>query len=116
MPILQLGAVLDVLCDPVDFVYRYWGSGKTDLQGFDHTGKSVRAIEPEIFGQKLFNEFSQVVEDKKPALFKTKMEALSEHYDYYYLRLPLSSDNQTIDKIFCIGELDRKTEIVCQLL
>ncbi len=115
LSVLQLGAVLDVIADPPDYIYRYWGSAKTRLQGFDLTGKSVLTLEPLIFGEKLFNEFSTVVERKKPLLFLTKLTSLSKQHDYYYLRLPLSSDNETINKIFCIGELDQKTEIVCQL-
>ena len=37
-------AVVDVVHDPLDFIFRFWGTARTTLQNQDFTGRSVREI------------------------------------------------------------------------
>lgn len=108
--ILTHCAVLDVYNDPLDFVYRYWGTAKTPQMGYDLTGKSVMGVKPRSSADKLFGEFVSVLERKTPTLFRTNVRTASGTESYTYFRLPFSSDNQSVDHIFSVGDHARGIE------
>ena len=112
LSVLQVSAVLDVLHDPLDFVYRFWGTSKTLQMGYDLTGKSVRNVKPQESAEKLFAEFEAFLTRKSPTVFVTRMMEQEDKSEYIYFRLPLSSDDRTIDHIFSVGGHARMTEFI----
>ena len=98
--------VVDVMAEPLDFVYRFWGTGNTVYIGYDCTGKSVR--DNEMFSQKVFDECRQVCDQRRPMVFHTKaLKPNGTYREYYRLRLPLSDDGKTVTKVVSIGYVAR---------
>ena len=94
--------VADVVREPLDFVYRFWGTGNTTYIGYDCTGKSVR--QNEVFCDKVFRECSQVYGERRPMVYHTKaLKPNGTYREYYRLRLPLSDDGETVTKIVSVG-------------
>ena len=97
--------VVDVHSNPMDFIYRFWGSGCSELKGIDYTGRSVRDFRPQVMARKAFDEYSAVVDQKSALVFKTKGVSFNDDNttDYQFLRLPFSYDGASIDNILSIG-------------
>lgn len=95
--------VLDVKRDPLDFVYRFWGTANTAVIGYDCTGKSVR--ENKRFGEKVFGECRQILEERRPLLYFSKVIREDGMVrEYQRLRLPLSADGETVTQVVSILE------------
>jgi len=98
--ILPLTLIADVVTEPMDFIYRYWGSGFTDMHGFDLTGKSCREIKPEEFGKIVFQAQLDVYTRKAPYLYAGETVSNGQIViNEYVLRTPMSSDGETVNKI-----------------
>ena len=96
--LIPLLIVLDVKRDPMDFVYRFWGTANTVNLGYDCTGKSVH--ENGLFGGKVFNECRQVVEERRPIIFHSKVTRDDGLYrEYSRIRLPLSDGGDEVAHI-----------------
>jgi len=97
-------SVLDIIRDPVDFVFRFWGSARRDLLGQELTGKSLSTVENADIVRSGVEQHMMVLEQRKPLFFH--LTAVPEHGEeiaYGTLRLPLSADGDTVDKIFNIS-------------
>jgi len=94
--------VVDVNTAPLDFVYRFWGSGHTSYHGRDYTGQPVTAIELEWAADLLFDQYRQVYETHQAMAFTTQYEGI-EH-PATSVRLPLSDDGQSVTHIFGYAE------------
>ena len=96
--LIPLLIVLDVKRNPMDFVYRFWGTANTVNLGYDCTGKSVH--ENGLFGDKVFNECRQVVEERRPIIFHSKVTRDDGLYrEYSRIRLPLSDGGDKVAHI-----------------
>jgi len=100
--ILPMATLVDVREDPLDFVYRFWGSGRTEQQGADYTGRSIRAVEPGFVAEKIWREYVAVHTAKAPRHFISE-RSLDDgtRYEYHFIRLPLSRDGTHVTQIFC---------------
>jgi hypothetical protein len=100
--ILPMATLVDVRDEPLDFVYRFWGSGRTEQQGADYTGRSIRAVEPGFVAEKIWREYTAVHAAKAPRHFISE-RVLDDgtHYEYHFIRLPLSRDGSRVAQIFC---------------
>lgn len=90
-------AVVDVISDPLDFKYRFFGTKRWEMQGDEFTGRSVREIQPASFAEKAFGELRTVVERKQPIHVATM--CLPPHEDpvhFDVLRLPLGDDGEGV--------------------
>ena len=96
-------AVMNVQRNPVDFIYRFFGTGRGRLQGKEYTGFSVLMTSPQIFGQKGFDELIQVLNENKPLHFETHFKLESEG-KYDCLRMPLVDHEETITQILSYTE------------
>lgn len=80
--------------------YRFWGTGRTQLYGRDNTGRDVRESLPDQAGQTVAEQYAIAVKARGPVLFRNvyplKPAARSVCLT---LRLPLSSDGETVDKM-----------------
>lgn len=105
-------AVVEVVRDPLDFVYRFWGMERTRLQGKDYTGRSVRDFRPISIANKAFAEYARVVDEKAPIYLPTfgMTDQKAEPFSYHLLRLPFSNDGLTVDHILGVGIYDGRAE------
>jgi hypothetical protein len=96
-------AVLDVIPDPLDFTFRFWGTARRQILDQEITGKSLSTIIYGELGKLAFDQNVMVTEQRRPLFFE--VVAISDSRDeitYHYLKLPLSSDGETIDRIFIL--------------
>ena len=90
--------VMDVIREPLDFHYRFWGTGNTTYIGYDMTGKSVR--QNKLFSEKVFNEARRIVEEKKPLVHHSKVIRGDGLFrEYTRLRVPLTADGENVTHI-----------------
>lgn len=96
---------VDVTHDPLDFVYRFWGTDITNMHKYDLTGKSISNLTPTSYAQCLMEQYRHVQETAEPCGYLTEIP-LEAGYDTYYaaIRLPLSSDGKTIDGVISAEE------------
>ncbi len=95
--------VVDVLAGGTDFVYRFWGTARVGLQNQDMTGKHAYDLYPPEFAETVIDEYQTILHARKPVWFeKTAIVDKGREFQYHFLRMPLSGDGTTIDKIFAI--------------
>ena len=80
-------AVVDVKYAPMDFIYRFWGTARTRIQGKDYTGKSVKDFRPLSISKKALSEYQQVVDQKLPLHLTTSglTNFKNEPFTYHFL-------------------------------
>jgi len=96
--------VVDVARDPLDFVYRFWGTERARLQGRDYTGKSLRDVEPDSLAEKIWGEYTLIAETAEPVFFVTTEVANpdGESFEYHFLRLPFGEGGR-VTQILAVG-------------
>ncbi len=97
--------VVDVLLDPVDFVYRFFGTWHVQCHNRDMTGHKVTDFKDPTFTQIVLEEYTNTYERREPVLFQLENTLNHIHYLSELLRLPLSSDGETIDSIMVLESL-----------
>jgi hypothetical protein len=104
--LIKWSGVVDVRADPVDFVYRFWGTARTYFETRDMTSHSVRDLRPEVKAEKAFRDYNLVRERKQPIVYhhENVKNFISEGFSYSVLRLPFSSDGREVDAIFAVAE------------
>ncbi len=105
--------VVDVTQDSLDFIYRFWGTARTALQGKDYTGLSIRDVTPNELSRKIFDEYSMIAEKGLPVHFVTTdfSDADGKKFEYHFLRIPFGGDGQHVTQILAVGmheEMDIK--------
>ena len=105
--------VVDVKQDPLDFVYRFWGTDITDMHKYDLTGKSIQNLTPPSYADCLMEQYRCVQENAEPCGYLTEIPLDAGFYTYYaVIRLPLSSDGKTIDGVLSAEEYgEQKDEL-----
>ena len=105
-------AVADVRENPLDFVYRFWGTARTELQGHDYTGWSIGDVSPASVAAKIVEEYRSIYQSRKPVYFETSYvsEGKSGVFVYHFLRLPLASAEMPVGHILSAG-LYEETDI-----
>jgi len=94
--------VVDVIPDPLDFVYRFWGTKITNLHRQDLTGKSVRLLNPPEAGETLYQQYARALALRSPAIFVNQLTSSGGGVtEEVILRLPLSSDGDQINHFIC---------------
>jgi len=92
--------VVDVLDDGADFFYRYWGTGMVSMCKSEKSGKRLSET-PGPRTAELFAEYRTVFNSREPLAIIHDARWADKHIDLIApaIRLPLSSDGQTVDKI-----------------
>ena len=105
-------AVADVLRDPEDYVYRFWGTGHFDVKGEDLTGCSVRCQKPPALGQILFSEYQLVVARRSPQAFRHDLRPDPDRASLWQetLRLPLSADGVNVTQVLSFADWRTRAE------
>jgi len=103
--------VVDITPEPLDFIYRFWGTGHVNAQGAEYTGKSASLMEPPEVGQNIFAQYRETYEAEKPLLFRHVFRESDLHValEEISLRLPFSSNGETIDKIVAFSDIRRSS-------
>jgi hypothetical protein len=106
--VISMCTVVDVMENPLDFVYRFWGTGRTNIQGYDLTGRSVKDVQPESLGIKAFDEYSLVCESRKPIYVRTVSTDTDNDKPvmYHFLRLPFFSESEQVNNIMTASQRD----------
>lgn len=104
--------VADVQLDPEDFIYRFWGTGHTEVKGKDNTGKSVRAHDPPELGEAIFREYARVTRERMPLAFRHDLYPELRHAAMYQdtLRLPLSDDGTRVTHVLSYADWQSRWE------
>ncbi|MGB0669918.1 MAG: PAS domain-containing protein [Rhodospirillales bacterium] len=101
--VLPRCTVVDVQTDPLDFHYRFWGSGLTPVVGRDMTGRTVRDLQPDGAMRVLFEHYRDTVQLRWATAHRVEFTIEgSMRVATYALRLPLFADDRTVDKILTI--------------
>jgi hypothetical protein len=91
--------LVDVVDDARRFVYRLVGTGEVQVRGHDPTGKSVRegyfAATPELAEA----NYEKVRNSRAPFYEEDKFQVVDRYVSEANLFLPLSDDNETVNKI-----------------
>lgn len=95
--------LIDVHREPLDFVYRVFGTSIADAHGKEYTGKSARLLEPAGFAELVWQQYLEVVEAKTPRLHAVQRAAGARFEKYQRLTLPLSSDGAIVDKLLAVS-------------
>ncbi|MBO6521359.1 MAG: hypothetical protein JJ900_10600 [Rhodospirillales bacterium] len=86
-------------------VYRFWGTGIKTYDGSDQTGGRVSTQETPDMQEDFVAQYEQVVATGTPRVFATRIRLLDPTERFKYeasLRLPFSSDNETVDWVLSI--------------
>jgi len=107
-PLIPMTACVDVIEGGKDFVYRYWGTGLTDLFGLDETG--TRLTDNPIVSSQLVlsDQLQAVLKDGCPKFFVTTIAKDSGTYAIKSnLRLPIMDSPGEVTKILSLCEVER---------
>ncbi len=97
--------MVDVQHDPLDFSYRFWGTGIVDFHGVDLTGHSVMEVKPACFAEMVWQQYADVVGTKEPGLFVHNVPVRSGMLEpHAILRLPFSGDGEVVDIVMSADE------------
>jgi len=105
-PFIPFVYVVDVLEDPFDLRFRFWGTGLTAVFKRDHTGETMLTMDLGVISddrrEKIMGDYRTLIDRKAPFAFlwdtrtagRGRMAAPA-------ICLPLSDDGETVTKIIC---------------
>jgi len=103
--------VVDVIAQPLDFVYRFWGTGLVNLHSKEMTGLSVSELVPAEVAQVARQGFVKVTERAVPVLFVHKYsDGEGSLLTDFIIRLPISDDGKQVTKILSVIESVGQTQ------
>lgn len=96
--VLPYVLVLDVVGNPPEFVYRYWGSGHTQYHRHDYTGKKLTDLTDAWAAALLTRQYMTIMDKRRPLVFLNTYEGVEQPLQS--LRMPLSEDGENITHMF----------------
>ncbi|MBO6519352.1 MAG: hypothetical protein JJ900_00565 [Rhodospirillales bacterium] len=103
--------VVDVVPSPLDFIYRFWGTGITQMHDLDATRQSVTTVPPAEYSTILFKQYELVVTARTPMTYVCQFEddkGLERRY--VVRRFPLSDDGETVTAVLSMEEYGENNE------
>ena len=95
--------IVDILQNPYDLQYRFWGTWHNNFQSEDYTGKKVSEFQPIDYQNMIMNHYREVAELAKPALYSIQIPLKSGLIvNSQMLRLPMSDDGVSVNKIISV--------------
>ena len=105
--------IVAVTRSPLTFTYTHWGAERTRLFGDDYNGRGVREVRPESIARKAREEYVSVVAKRQPAFAETRLELPDgTSTAYHALRLPLTDNGTTVDKIITLYTVPERQDLV----
>ena len=93
-------AVIDIADEIRHSTFRFWGSRLSLTQGHDMTGRSLGDLSPPTRRDSIIKAHKWVVRNRLPSTSSLGHDEQGEYIRMQIaLRLPLSSDGETVDKI-----------------
>ncbi len=110
--------VVDIIPEPLDFRYRFWGTWHSRFHGYDQTNKLVSGLHPPSYQELLTQQYEQTAAGREPQLFVQQIPIKNEIWAYTELcRFPLSNDGKTITNIlsteFLLADINDVREYFC---
>ena len=114
--IIPYCGVVDIRRDPLDFIYRFWGSAHVKAHGQELTGKSVKDMRPIAESESVFAQYRETLEAGRPLFFINLLHVGQARTPYkeVSLRLPFSSDGRNIDILFAFSDLRLNIEALVE--
>ena len=93
--------VVDVSYDPLDFVYRFYGTASITMHNMDFTGKSIDAIRSPITARNTRAQYMDVVDSRQAigSEYTIQAGAAGPPYVQTSLRMPMSDTKERVDQI-----------------
>ena len=112
MKLIPYFVVADVLREPLDFRYRFYGSGHVAIYGRDYTGCLISEIQPANIATASLRQYAEVLEKRKPivCLHTVDIEGVRVARDQVSIRMPMSSNGTDIDIIASFADYRRAQE------
>ena len=111
--ILPWLVVMDVVSDTRSFVFRYWGTERTNLQGVDMTGKSVKELKIPGLAAAMLHQNERAVAARAPILYRNRFVAPSGlTVQYEALRLPVTNGGECVDKVLALSRFVDDQDVV----
>ncbi len=108
-PAVKFTSVIDVIAPTPTFRYRFWGTGLREIVGAEMTGKTVHENPDRDLAKILAAGYAKVVDAKAPRLFEEKLTSGGgSKFATLTLRLPLSDNNDDVDKIVSVTDFAEK--------
>ena len=99
--ILPWSIIVDVKPNPLEFIYRFWGSQRTALIGAEMTGKKLSEIPNAFMREGNIKEYLEVHKLKKPLLCNTPVTTKpGSEVMFQSIRLPLTDDENDVSHIY----------------
>ena len=111
--ILPWLVVMDVVEDERAFVFRYWGTERTNLQGVDMTGRSVKELKIPGLADAMLHQNERAVAARAPILFLNRFETPSGvPVQYEALRLPVTEGGEQVAKVLALSRFIDEQEYI----
>jgi len=93
--------VVDVKKEPLDFIYRFWGTASTTMHGIDFTNQSIRKIRSPVTAKNTAEQYEEVVACHEAIGSAYKVQASESGLPYVQtsLRMPFSDDGVSVTQI-----------------
>lgn len=102
--ILPWLVIMDVVEDDRCFIFRYWGTERTNLQGVDMTGRSVKELKIPGLADAMLHQNERAVAARAPILFLNRSATPSGvPVQYEALRLPVTDGGEQVAKVLALS-------------
>ena len=103
--VLPYLTVAEVRVQPLDFVYRFCGTGHMTVKSRDYTNHSITQVRPRIVAEVLFDQFRRTWEARRPLAFRRTIHGFADApLSHETLRLPLSGDGEGVHWIISLSD------------
>lgn len=105
--IIPFFGVVDVVLEPLDFVYRFWGTHHSKVHHQELAGKSVNQMRPMAESQSVFAQYRETLEARQPLLFTNIIQIGKSGIEMteISLRLPFSDDGRAVNHIVAYSNI-----------
>ena len=99
--LLPWSIVVDVLQDPIDYRFRFWGTERTKLIGAEMTGKNLSDIENRNMREGNRMEYDAICREGLPMLCDTPIVTpTGRRLSHVSMRLPFGDDEGRVTHVF----------------
>jgi hypothetical protein len=99
--------LIDVLRNPLDFQYRYFGARMAAAIGADYRGRRVSELDPGKYIGSLMVDYLNALNGREPVLTHLAMHLdAKRQWSYLRLLLPLSNGGEEADAIWAVTNYD----------
>ncbi len=105
--------VVDMEGPTGDIRYRYYGTAIANLHGYELSNKTIQEMQPPDFRDQVIRQYRMVQEQRTPMFFVAHFPFLTGRRTYQYLlRLPLSSDGETVTNVLSVQDISDDSHIL----